>query len=127
MIRTKSHSVRLNFNSEPIRRLVRTLGEIDVTHASWVRDGAARSYTGDLVVTSGNDSTHSTGSRHYTDEAIDLRSHNFVSRAAKREFRVWWEEYLGPQFRVLLEQEGTPNEHFHAQVKKGHTYRPEGF
>jgi hypothetical protein len=32
------------------------------------------------------------------------------------------EEVLGPQFRALLEAEGTPNEHIHVQVKKGRTY-----
>jgi hypothetical protein len=123
MIRFKSSGVRLNFSSEPIRRLLRTLGTLDALHAR-----ASRSlYDGDIVVTSGNDSTHGAGSRHYTDEAIDVRTHNFTSRQAKRDFRQRWEEALGPQFRVLLEGEGTPNEHFHAQVRKGHVYRPEGF
>jgi hypothetical protein len=120
MIRTKSIGVRLDFTSEPIRRLVLTLALVD-------RWSAGDAYDGDLIITSGNDSRHSVGSRHFTNEAIDVRTHNFHSRTMKRAFRGWWENELGPQFRVLLEHEGTPNEHFHAQVKKGHTYRPEGF
>ena len=124
MIRTKSSGVRLNFASEPIRRLVRTLGEI-ADH--YDEPGIAKPWTGDLVITSGNDSTHSHASRHYRDEAIDVRTHNFRSREAKRTFRAAWEMALGGQFRVLLEGEGTPNEHFHAQVRRGHTYWPSGF
>ena len=127
MIRTKSNSVRLNFNSEPIRRMVVTLAKLDRSHDVGLAAGRPRRYTGDLVITSGNDSTHGPGSRHYTDEAIDVRTHNFTSREARRNFRVRWEAALGPQFRVLLEHEGKPNEHFHAQVRKGHTYQSEGF
>jgi hypothetical protein len=72
-----------------------------------------------LVITSMNDSTHGENSRHYTNEAIDIRSHNFPNREMKRLFRVELEKHLGPRFRVLLENVGTSNEHFHVQVKKG--------
>lgn len=127
MVRIKSSAVRLNFASEPIRRLLRALGEVDAEHRLRVQQNAQVLYDGDLWVTSGNDSTHGTGSRHYSDEAIDVRSHNFRSRMAKRYFREWYERTLGPQFRVLLEGEGTDNEHFHAQVRKGHVYVSEGY
>jgi hypothetical protein len=76
----------------------------------------------EVVVTSINDSTHGAGSRHYTNEAIDLRTKNMPSREFVRWFRRALEELLGAQFRVLLEDEGTDNEHLHAQVRKGHTY-----
>ena len=76
----------------------------------------------EIVITSINDSTHSENSRHYRNEAIDIRSKNFPSREVKRNFRAKYEEMLGPKFRVLLENEGTENEHFHTQVKKGHHY-----
>lgn len=75
-----------------------------------------------LVITSANDSGHMAGSRHYTDEAIDVRSKTFASTAAKLRFRRDFEAALGASFRVLLEGPGTDNEHFHAQVRKGHTY-----
>jgi len=78
----------------------------------------------EVVVTSANDSTHGAGSRHYTNEALDFRTKNFPSRDFTRWFRRALEETLGPQFRVLLEDEGTPNEHLHAQVRKGTKYIP---
>lgn len=76
----------------------------------------------ELVVTSISDSQHSPNSRHYRNEAIDIRSKNFPTRESKRQFRAFYEMLLGPNFRVLLEAEGTPNEHFHAQVRKGMTF-----
>lgn len=74
-----------------------------------------------LVITSGSDGTHMAGSKHYTGEAIDLRTkgmsptmQNALITALRRE--------LGPQFTVLLEDAGTPNEHAHVQVKKGRRF-----
>jgi hypothetical protein len=75
----------------------------------------------DLVITSANDSTHGDGSRHYRDEAIDLRSKTFPE-GLKEPFRADLQRRLGPKFRVLLENRGTLNEHFHCQVKKGQTF-----
>ena len=40
-----------------------------------------------LIITSINDSQHSPNSRHYKNEAIDIRSKNFASREDKRIFR----------------------------------------
>ena len=76
----------------------------------------------DLVITSMNDSEHSPNSRHYKNEAIDLRSKNFKSLEDKKIFRYELELTLGPFFTVILENEGTENEHFHIQVKKGLTF-----
>ena len=73
----------------------------------------------DLVITSINDGNHMKDSRHYTNEAIDLRTHNFPNQSSKQQFRKAFEEYLGPKFRVILESVGTPNEHLHIQVRKG--------
>lgn len=115
MIRFKSINVRIDLAHPAMQRLLITLAHLDRAHETLGRTH----YTGDLVVTSGNDSRHGEFSRHYSSEAIDIRSHNFLSRARKRDFRLWYEADLGAQFRVLLEAEGTPNEHFHAQVRKG--------
>jgi hypothetical protein len=76
----------------------------------------------EVVITSINDSTHGAGSRHYTNEALDIRTKNWPSRESVRWFRRALEEQLGPQFRVLFEDEGTKNEHLHVQVRKGRTY-----
>lgn len=75
-----------------------------------------------LVITSANDSTHDPHSRHYTDEALDLRTHNFMSPTARHLFQTALIARLGPQFTVLLENEGGPEEHLHVQVRRGMTY-----
>lgn len=72
-----------------------------------------------LVITSINDGTHAPNSRHYIDEAIDIRSKNFESLQDKLDFCARFEDMLGPKFRVMLENIDQPNEHFHVQVRKG--------
>ena len=81
----------------------------------------------EIIVTSANDSTHGVGSKHYVDLALDFRTHNWPTRERRRWFRRALEEVFGPQFRCLLENESTDNEHVHAQVRKGHTYTLEPF
>ena len=76
----------------------------------------------ELVITSINDSVHMPGSKHYSNEAIDLRSQNFSNHQEKIMFAMSFQDYLGPKFRVLLENLDTPNEHFHIQVKKGMSF-----
>lgn len=90
------------------------------------RDDVRAVLDGDLMVTSGNDSRHAANSRHYRDEALDLRVHNIP--ATKR----WWlrevlEDALNAPFgrtafRVMYEGDGTPNAHYHVQVTKGTTF-----
>lgn len=76
-----------------------------------------------LVVTSANDGAHAQGSRHYTNEAIDVRSKNFATVEAKQAFAARLQHALGEQFTVLLEDLGGNNEHFHCQVRKGHVFK----
>lgn len=76
----------------------------------------------EIVITSANDSTHSKNSRHYSNEALDLRVHNFASEAARLRFAALLRAELGPAFTVLYECAGTPNAHLHLQPKKGTTY-----
>jgi len=84
----------------------------------------------DIVVTSVNDSQHGVGSKHYKDEAVDVRSRSFSTETAKERFRYRLEialnchETYPNSFRVLYERDNptTPQEepeHFHIQVKKG--------
>lgn len=75
-----------------------------------------------LVITSGTDGQHSPNSRHYVGEALDLRSKSFSSVAARATFMGSLQQLLGPQFTVLLEDDGGPNEHIHIQVKKGRRF-----
>lgn len=69
----------------------------------------------DVVITSGNDSKHMKGSKHYTNEAVDIRSKNFPSKAAKRIFISAVLLRLGPGYEMFLESEGRVNEHFHCE------------
>ncbi len=71
-------------------------------------------YDGDVVITSGTDGTHMPTSKHYTGEALDLRTSNMTDPVA---FGVQLGKALGPSFRVLNEKD-----HLHVQVRKGHTY-----
>jgi hypothetical protein len=85
-----------------------------------------------LIVTSVNDSNHSKNplSRHYTDEAIDVRTHYFNSTDEKLRFKSIVEGYLNTHpnalrpnaFTAMLEYLGQPEEHLHIQVKMGESY-----
>ncbi len=74
-----------------------------------------------IWVTSINDSKHMTLSKHYTNQAVDIRSKNFPSLKEKRAYQKALQALLGPQFSVLFEYVGEPNEHFHSQLRKGLT------
>jgi len=80
-----------------------------------------------LMVTSVNDGRHVTGSRHYSDEALDWRTkgpaaNTMGSTARKQRFRRRLTALLGDRFTVMLEGLGKPHEHIHVQVKKGAHY-----
>ena len=77
----------------------------------------------EIVITSANDSTHGETSRHYVNEALDLRSQSFPTSASKTAFAGQLRAELGPAFTVLYEGAGTPNEHWHVQPRKGTVYR----
>lgn len=81
-----------------------------------------QNYPKDLIITSIADGKHMENSQHYKGTAIDIRSKNFTSENAKIAFRARFEKYLGYKFRVLYEGKGTPNEHFHIQIKKGERF-----
>jgi hypothetical protein len=74
-----------------------------------------------LVITSGSDGTHAPNSKHYTGEAIDLRSKT-LSTATRTVLMAELRRTLGPQFTVLLEDVGRPNEHLHCQTRKGRRF-----
>ena len=75
----------------------------------------ARDLEWDVTITSGNDSKHMKGSRHYSGEAIDIRSKNFPTKRAKQEFIAAVLLRLGPGYEMFLEHEGGANEHFHLE------------
>jgi hypothetical protein len=77
-----------------------------------------------LVITSGSDSQHMAGSKHYTGEAIDLRSRTMPA-TIREVLIVALRRELGPQFTVLYEGDGTPQAHIHIQVRGGRRFDPE--
>ena len=73
-----------------------------------------RKYGYDAVITSGNDSTHKSGSLHYAGKALDFRLNNLKPEDRIKvvgEIAV----ILGDDFDVLHESEGNPNEHMHVE------------
>ena len=104
----------------------------------YVLDGFVRKRGGDTIpdtitITAIYDGVHVANSKHYTGEAIDIRSKNFRTVADRLRFRSELESLLnthpvavaqgmGNCFRVLYESAGTDNEHFHVQVKRGVTF-----
>lgn len=85
-----------------------------------------------LVLTSGDDGRHMTGSAHYEGGALDFRSKTFRTLGAKLLFLKTWMERFGPVVEVttrqgpgymtkdrkwlaILEYTGKPREHFHGE------------
>lgn len=68
----------------------------------------------DMVVTSANDGRHSPTSLHYAGAAVDVRSKN-LTPLQKRETLERARLALRQDFDLLLEAEGTDNEHFHLE------------
>jgi hypothetical protein len=79
-------------------------------------------YVDEVVITSANDSTHAATSRHYSNEALDIRVRNFTDKKQLAKFIIQLEDSLGAKFTVIYEMPGTPNAHIHVQPKKGTTY-----
>lgn len=68
----------------------------------------------DMVVTSGNDKQHRPGSLHYVDRALDFRTKHLTTdekAALVKAVRT----RLGTGYDVILEGEGTANEHLHCE------------
>jgi len=72
----------------------------------------------ELWLTSANDSQHSAQSFHYVGRAVDTRTKDFTGN--KHQLLTDCRECLGDNFDVLLEGEGTDNEHLHTE------YDPKG-
>lgn len=75
-----------------------------------------------LVITSINDGKHKDDSKHYKNQALDLRSKSFKTEEMKADFMTVLKRELGPKFTIIYEYPGMTNEHFHIQVKKGEVF-----
>ncbi len=73
----------------------------------------------DLVITSGDErgARHSLTSLHYSGNAVDIRTHNLPMPSAARD--VMWKilSRLNIDYDVLLESQGTSNEHIHIEYQ----------
>lgn len=67
----------------------------------------------DVTITSADDGKHMRDSKHYSGDALDIRSKDFTDKAAKLEFISRVIERLGHSYQGILEDEGRDNEHFH--------------
>jgi len=75
-----------------------------------------------ITITAGSNGRHAPGSAHYRYEAIDVRTKDFTTSAAKRAFTDTVRAQLGPDFFVDLEHEGADNEHLHVQLRRGRRF-----
>ena len=75
------------------------------------------------VITSANDGQHMTTSKHYADLAIDLRSKH-LRPEDKPKVLAALESALGPDYDIILECPGQPNEHFHCEYDPKAGKRP---
>lgn len=80
-----------------------------IVHSIYSRNNAI------CTITSANDSTHMVGSLHYSGNALDFRTKNYVSNKAMLIEGI--KESLGPDFDVIFEAEGTENEHAHVEYQ----------
>lgn len=79
-------------------------------------DGIFQSAGVQCTITSWMDSKHAPTSKHYDGLAIDLRSYDLSSEVKHSIFETLKAEL--PEYLVLLENEGTDNEHFHIQIRR---------
>lgn len=68
----------------------------------------------DMLVTSGNDSKHKKGSKHYSDEALDFRTKHLTSEQ-KHKLVLMVRTRLGKDYDVILEFENKADEHVHIE------------
>ena len=98
------------------------LSAIEQTAKKVLLSDAGEPISQDLEITSGTDGEHSgPNDPHKRGEAYDVRSHDLG--ALKEKVIANITGILGwDHFYAFIEAPGTPNEHFHIQVKKGTVY-----
>lgn len=82
--------------------------------ATHVVDGVMSIHGFDTVITSGNDSTHASGSLHYAGKALDYRTKH-VDPSLKMAIVQDIKARLGAEFDVVFEHPGGEQEHVHVE------------
>lgn len=94
------------------------IDQLDPAMAPAIRaaaDAAQRLGLPSPVITSGNDSTHSSRSLHYENKALDFRGNN-MSIEQGRAFQTEMRRLLGPQYDVVFETfANRSNNHLHVE------------
>lgn len=85
-----------------------------VIAAAVINTAHAMGLTKDMVITSGNDGRHMPGSKHGTGDALDIRTKH-LTRQERLNFIEFLGDRLGPDYDVVLEHLGRPNEHLHVE------------
>ena len=111
-VTTKNRNVYFQEFTPAIRRILEVVWAVNDTHKYG------------LVITSANDSVHAQKSRHYSNEALDIRTHNLKNPV---EVQKLLKSNLGEKFTVLFESPNTPNAHLHIQPKAGTEYTLEDY
>jgi len=106
-VTSKNRNVYFGEFTPAMRRMLQVIWQVNDTHQYG------------LIITSANDSVHAKNSRHYTNEALYLRTHNLKS---PEEVQKILKSKLGVKFTVLYESPGLPNAHIHIQPSKGTVY-----
>ena len=70
----------------------------------------------EVVITSANDSQHMVGSKHYSGEALDIRTKSFANHTAKQSFLDAVLKRLGKGDQGFIENEGKDSEHIHVEL-----------
>ena len=89
---------------------------IAVARDVWLRHSAD-----ELVVTSVIDGKHARPSFHYSGSAVDFRIHN-VPQVYRAAAVIELKERLGPDYEVIHESVGEPNEHVHVHFRPREPY-----
>ena len=76
---------------------------------------AAQSIGTDVFITYARNGVHKEGSLHYRYGALDIRTHNLTVEQRTLLLTNLQSRFPKPQFDVLLESAGTPNEHIHVE------------
>ena len=106
-MKTKDSSVQLNLNPQ-IKQGVFRFELIAAKHARDV----------EVIITSGSEpeTKHKKTSKHYTGDAVDIRSKTFTTEQKRKIINEFYSiRDLRLNFDLLLEQEGKVNEHFHLE------------
>lgn len=74
-------------------------------------------YGYDCVITSVNDSVHGTGSLHFSDAAMDIRTKHLPDKATKEKIVNEIRDSLPDAYDVILEHLGADNEHCHLEYQ----------